>query len=399
MKKILMLAAVALMTAVSTLAQRIEVVDAEGNGIPLVSVTTEDGVFVGKTDLNGVLADVKGAQKVGLSHVAYKPQLVTVAELPSHQGEGQRWGPVRRVTMEEADFGLDEIVVKPKPYIVVEYYVRGFRYIGDSLRAYGAGIIPVAYDIRNGYKPKTRNVNSMGVYANKAPGWHLAEISNKTIEMCNHNKGSMTDKWVMTKKVQDTYGLTVAKDSASRMQNGARSDSAEAQPVLAEGKDGANRWLVTNPKGKIGQIVHNGGRSYATLDAGRMQRYQDEKQGNQKLMKMREEKDYAYEYATIYRLPGDDDGDTPDLARLVMSMHHWEFNSDKGRHRDIYYSYVVTHYYADEAEFKARSKELNQGHPYSNMTLEELQAYERQHNIPALSASQLTAIQTLKKHY
>jgi hypothetical protein len=130
-----------------------------------------------------------------------------------------------------------------------------------------------------------------------------------------------------------------------------------------------------------------------------MQRYQDEMQGNQRLMKMREERNYAYEYATIYRLSGDDDGDIPDLARLVMEMDHWEFNSDKGRHRDIYYAYVVTHYYADEAEFKARSKELNQGHPYSNMTLEELQAYERQHNIPALSASQLMAIQTLKKHY
>ena len=363
MKKILMLAAVAMMTSMSAIAQRIEVVDAEGNGIPLVSVTTEDGVFVGKTDQNGVLDDVKGAQKVGLSHVAYKPQLITVASL---QGG--------RVTMEDADFGLDEIVVKPKPYIVVEYYVRGFRYIGDSLRAYGAGIIPVAYDIRNGYKPKTRNVNSMGVYANKAPGWHLAEISNKTIEMCKRNNGSMTDKWVMSKKVQEEYGLSVTKD-------------------------GANRWQVTNPKGKVGQIVHNGGRSYATLDAGRMQRYQDELRSNQRLLKMRKEKDYAYEYVTIYRLPGDDDGDIPDLAQLVMEMDHWEFNSDKGRHRDIYYAYVVTHYYADEAEFKARSKELNQGHPYSNMTLEELQAYERQHNIPALSASQLTAIQMLKKHY
>ena len=61
MKKILMLVAVAMMTAMSAMAQRIEVVDAEGNGIPLVSVTTEDGVFVGKTDLNGVLDDVKGA--------------------------------------------------------------------------------------------------------------------------------------------------------------------------------------------------------------------------------------------------------------------------------------------------------------------------------------------------
>ena len=363
MRKFMIMVAVAMMTAISTQAQKIEVVDTDGNGIHLVSVMTEDGVFIGKTDLNGVLADVKGAKKVTLSHVAYKPQQVTVTSL----ADG-------RVIMEDADYGLDEIVVKPKPYIVVEYYVRGFRYIGDSLRAYGAGIIPVAYDIRNGYKPKTRNVNSMGVYANKAPGWHLAEISNKTIEMCKRNNGSMTDKWVMAKKVQEEYGLSVTKD-------------------------GANRWIVTNPKGKVGQIVHNGGRSYATLDAGRMQRYQDELRSNQRLLKMREEKDYAYEYATIYRLPDDDDGDIPDLARLVMEMDHWELNSDKGRHRDIYYSYVVTHYYADEAEFKARSKELNQGHLYSDMTLEELQAYESEHNIPALDASQLRAIQTLKKHY
>ena len=319
-------------------------------------------MFIGKTDLNGVLDDVKGAKKVALSHVAYKPQLVTVAYLPSFGGTGRA-----RVTMEDADFGLDEIVVKPNPYICVEYYVRGFRYIGDSLRAYGAGIIPVAYDTRKDYKPKTRDVYSIGVFAKKAPGWHLAEISNKAEKMCKRNNGPMTEKWVMREKVKEVYGLSMTKD-------------------------GDNRWRVENPKGKVGQIVHNGDRSYATLDAARMQRYQDEKQGNNSLMKKREEKDYAYEYADIYRLPGDDDGDIPDLARLVMAMHHWEHNSSKGRERNIYYAYVVTHYYADEAEFKARSKELNQDYLYSNMTLEKLQTYEREHNIPALDAAQLKVI-------
>ena len=362
MKKILIMVAFAMMTAICAQAQKIEVVDADGNGIPLVSVTTEDGVFIGKTDMNGVLADVKGAQKVGLSHVAFKPQLVTVASLTGG-----------RVTMEDADFGLDDIVVKPKPFIIVEYYFRGFRYIGDSLRAYGAGIMPVAYEIRKDYKPKTRSLSSMGVFANKATMWHAVEIESRAKEMCKHNRGPMTDKWVMREKVQEVYGLTVMKD-------------------------GDNRWRVENPKGKVGQIVHNGGRSYATLDAGRMQRNQDEVQGNERLMKKRQEKDYAYEYATIYRLPDDEDDGTPDLARLVMAMHHWELNSSKGRERDIYYSYVVTHYYADEAEFKARCKELNQGRQ-SDMTLEELQAYEREHNIPALDAAQLSAIKTLKKHY
>jgi hypothetical protein len=362
MRKTIILVAVAMMTAISAKAQKVEVVDANGNGIPLVSVTTEDGVFIGKTDLNGVLADVKGAQKVGLSHVAYKPQLVTVASL----AEG-------RVTMEDADFGLDEIVVTPKPYIIVEYYFRGFRYIGDSLRAYGAGIMPVAYEISKKYKPKTRYMSSNGTFANKATIWHSAEIGNKTTAIAKHVVRPMTEKWMMRDTVQQVYGLTVTKD-------------------------GDNRWRVDNPKGKVGQVVHDGGRTYTTLDAGRMQRYQDEKQGNKKLMKKRQEKDYAYEYADIYRLPGEDDGDIPDLARLVMTMHHWELNSGKGRQRDIYYAYVVTHYYADEAEFKARCKELNKGRA-SNMTLEELQAYEREYNIPALEASQLRAIQALKKHF
>ena len=369
MKKILAMVAVVLMTALCVRAQKIEVVDAEGNGIALVNVTTEDGVYIGKTDLNGVLADVKGAARVAVSHVAYKPQLVTVASLPSLGGtEG-----ARRITMEDADFGLAEIVVKPKPYIIVEYYYRGFRYIGDSLRAYGAGIMPVAYEISKKYKPKTRTVHSSGTFANKAVIWHSVEIELKTKEIAKHNHGPMTEKWMLRDTVQKVYGLTVTKD-------------------------GDNRWRVDNPKGKVGQVVHDGGRTYTTLDAARMQRYQDETQGNNSLMKRREEKDYAYEYADIYRLPGEDEGDIPDLARLEMAMHHWELNSNKGRQRDIYYVYVVNHYFADEAEFKARSKELNRGHS-SDMTLEELLDYERQHNIPALDATQLRAIEALRKKF
>lgn len=41
------------------MAQKIEVVDADGHGIPLVSVLTEDGTLIGTTDLSGALSDVK----------------------------------------------------------------------------------------------------------------------------------------------------------------------------------------------------------------------------------------------------------------------------------------------------------------------------------------------------
>ena len=93
MKKTLVMVVVAMMTAISAQAQKIEVVGADGHGIPLVSVLTEDGNLIGTTDLNGVLADVKGAAKVAVTHVAYKPQLVTVASLQNG-----------RITMEDVGY-------------------------------------------------------------------------------------------------------------------------------------------------------------------------------------------------------------------------------------------------------------------------------------------------------
>ncbi|MBR5035741.1 MAG: hypothetical protein IKX69_00950 [Prevotella sp.] len=72
MKKILMMVAVVLMTAITAQAQKIQIVDDDGNAIPLVSVMTENGIYIGTTDFDGVLADVKGASKVALTHVAYK---------------------------------------------------------------------------------------------------------------------------------------------------------------------------------------------------------------------------------------------------------------------------------------------------------------------------------------
>ena len=50
----------------------------------------------------------------------------------------------------------------------------------------------------------------------------------------------------------------------------------------------------------------------------------------------------------------------------------------------------------DEAEFKARSKELNKGYA-GDMPLEELAENERANNIPSLARTQLKAMQGLTK--
>lgn len=168
MKKILLMVAVAMMTAMSAQAQKIQIVDNDGNAIPLVSVMTENGNYIGTTDFDGVLNDVKGAAKVALTHVAYKPQLVTVASLQNG-----------RVTMEDLDYGLDEVVFKPKPYLYVEYYYRVFSYIGDSLRVYTAGILPMAHDIQNKYDGKVQGYWAFGGAANKALTWNTQDMEDK----------------------------------------------------------------------------------------------------------------------------------------------------------------------------------------------------------------------------
>jgi hypothetical protein len=355
MKKLLMMVAVTIMTVISAQAQKIQVVDDDGNGIPLVSVLTESGTFIGTTDLNGVLTDVNGATKVALTHVAFKPQLVNVASLQNG-----------RVTMESVDYGLDEVVVKPKPYVFIEYYFRGFSYIGDSLRTYAAGIIPVAYEIREHYKGKTRNVWSYGGAANKAVGWNVSGLKLKAEE--GAKKAAMPIETLVRKSKGfcDYYKLSMAQDG--------------------------NRWTVSNPEGVVGHFQHSDGLYRATLDGGKMQIYAGKVNG-EKRAKAKEEKNYDYQYTEVYRL--DDDGE-PQPFNIVMEMNHWEHDSSKGRDITIIYLYAAEHSYMDEAEFKSRSKELNKGLS-GNMTLDELQAYERQHNIPALAPEQEMAIRALTK--
>jgi hypothetical protein len=359
MKRTIAMVFVTLMMSISAHAQKIQVLDSDGNAIPLVSVLTEDGVLIGTTDINGTLANVKGAAKVALTHLAYKPQLVSVASLTDG-----------RVTMESVDYGLAEVVVKPKPYLYTEYYYRAFFYIGDSLRAYGGGIVPVAYEVKNNYKAKIRFVSSRGAFANKAPRWHGSSMENQVENSIKNTSHQPFEKWHKLDKAQEEYRFTMVSA-------------------------GPDRWCVEIPTNEVvGQVIHSGNLSRTTIDASRVQMYADEVHGREKRLKKNQEDNYQYKYVSIYQL--DDGDDTPDITRHVMTMNQWERDIDKGREIKIYYIYTTGHSYMDEAEYKARCKELNEGHA-CDMTLAELQKYERDHNIPDFSPEQLQAIKRLKK--
>lgn len=360
MKKILLTVAVAMMTTISAQAQKIQIVDNDGNAIPLVSVLNEDGTYIGTTGMDGVLADVKGAARVAVTHVAYKPQLVTMAELPSL--EGTPGG--RRIMMEDIDYGIDEVVVKPKPYLYVEYYYRAFSYIGDSLRVYTAGILPIAHDIQNKYNGKTHGYWAFGGAANKALTWNTQDMEDNVQEWAEH-VAMPVERWLPN---HQKYETSIEQEDETH-------------------------FVVRNPEEVVGHIVYSDGLSYTTLDVDRMRIYGERINGNAKVAKDMEDRDYTYRYTEVFRL--DEDGKVQP-EDFVMAQAHIEYNKKDGRKINVSYLYAVDKGYMDKDEVKVRGKEISKGRK-GDMTLDELAEYERAHNIPALSPEQQKAILTLTK--
>ena len=348
--------AVCLMTAISVKAQRIVVVDAEGDPIPLVTVLTEDGNIIGTTNLDGVLNDIKGAERLLITHVAYKPQLVTVSLLKDG-----------KVTLEDQDFGLKEITVTPKPYVYVETYYRAYAFINDSLRYYHAGIMPNAYDAQ---KKKT----------------HMGNTDNCSGYFCPSFGASIT------------WGARVSEHKAGQARNCIAQDlinngkSAKKYHITAEAA-GKDRWLMKNAEGTVGKVEREKGTINLTMDASKAQMYANKVNGQERLLKRREEKNYEYQFTEIFNCDEDGKSNTEDM---VMYSHHWQWDGGKGRMKFIIETYAVDRSYMNAKEFGAKKKELKKTYR-AVMPLSKLEEYEQSHGIPALSPTLRQAVLKLKK--
>ncbi len=354
MRKILLMAAVALMTAMNAQAQKIKVVDNDGNAIPLVSVMTEDGVLIGTTGMDGVLADVKGARKVALTHVAYKPQLVIVASL---QGG--------RITLEDIGYDLDEIVVKPKPYIYVEVFYRVYVYRNDSLCYFLSGIMPNAYDIQKKKIEHGSYNQAKSEFCEKMGAAVTWAVRAERFEAGIAGTGNLQS---MEKRLKDKYFVTATVDSP-------------------------DHTTYSNPEDVIGQLVRTSGQKRMTLDAGKMQMYANKAKGETKMLKKREEKGYEYQFTTIY----DDDTEPKHaIENYMMELNHWEYNDKKSHVKFFIENYATDHYYMDKQEWKDKKKSMKEDYS-PMMKLDQLDAYATSHNIPALSPAARQAIGKLRQ--
>ena len=326
--------------------QTIQVVDENGHGIGLASVTDGNGVLIGLTDINGVLADVKGNRTVAITHVAYKPKTVTVASLPDG-----------RVTMEVNNFGLNELVVTPKPLLYTELYYRFYAYVDDSLRTFVAGIVPYTWNFQ-----KKKQTAKFSAYT--CAVFNLKDVS-----------------WWKVRSESMVEGALRSNPAEKLISDGTWKKKLFIEQVPL----GENRWVIVNPVDTVGTLVRANGLSTFTVDGAKVQMYVNEQLGQTKMLKRRQDKNYAYEYVEVFRI--NDDGEVG-REDYVMSLNHWEHDGSKGRETYIVEAWVTDRGYMTDEQFKQKRKDLdamNTKQAWNHMPIEVLEAYERQHNIPAIT--------------
>ena len=173
--------------------------------------------------------------------------------------------------MEDIDYGLDEIVVKPKPYIYVEVFYRVYVYRNDSLCYFLSGIMPNAYDIKKKKMERGSYYQAVAEHCNK-----MGAGSTWFVRSQRHGAGTATpmDLPDMEKKMKNKYFVTATVDNP-------------------------NHSTYRNPEGVVGQLVRTGGQLRMTLDAGKAQMYANKAKGQTSVLKLREKKGYEYQFTLI----------------------------------------------------------------------------------------------------
>lgn len=333
------------MTVCSVSAQSLHVVDKAGQPVPYATIVGDDGTFIGTTDMDGRLGDVKGARVVSVSHLAYKPTRVTTA------------GGVR-VVLDDADFGLPEITVTKKPLVYVQTYYR-MLYIDDDpdtpICYYRSGVLNNSYDrktMKTAIDEDHLSVCNIGVFKtmlNTALGHYIKRLAG-----------------LKTGKVEDNMKKSYKEIG------------------LAFTPDGPGRQLITDKFGTVGLVTDNQGERRYSYEKQKLTNHLIQAKGSEKKKakaekrgerkKNRKDQDFI-----VYRI--DEQGNyLPE--DYVMSQAATSYDSGKeGYHVNILLQVFTTdRAYVDKDELKQMKKDNKM-----NMTYQNLLEFERAHKIPALS--------------
>lgn len=356
MKKYLLCLAACLI-AIGAKAQKIEVVDTDGNGIPYASILTPDADYIGVTNLEGILSDAKGAKDITVSHVAFKTKRVKLD------------GKDVRITLEEADFSLEEITVEPKPFIYVQTYYRLYIHNEeDGIIYYRAGLTDNCYD------PKKKVVT--------AKTSHISKAKMAIIKAIVGMLGSALDELsqIKAEKVEDRIlkkgklmGMTITDVAPGKKRI---DDKWGTLGYITDDKDSGLR--------RFSYDFHKLFMHY--MEAKGMDKELAKKKKRDEKKKNRTETDYS-----VYQI--DENGNYgPEDFVMMEDLTNYDVEEDGKTVHSIngMQVYTIERAYVTKEELKLRKKQNKM-----KMTLQNIKQFEQQHNIPPLPASVQKAIDEL----
>ena len=348
MKQIFMMVAVAIMTAINAQAQRIQTVDKDGLPVPYASIIGEDSHIIGTTDLDGVLNDVKGAEVVSITHVAYKSKKVKV-------GQGGR------ITLEDADFDLPEITVTKKPLVYVQTYYRIITQKDDPevpIYYYRAGIL------NNSYDKKTKKLS----------------VDEDHLSVCNIGIFKTLLNTALNKTIKSMAGLKM-----STVEN--RMKKKYSEIGLTFSPDGPGKQRITDKFGTVGSVTDNQGKGERrySYDSHQLSRHKILVTGSDKKKaktdkrddRKKNRKDLDY---TIYRI--DEKGNySPEDFVMTQVATSYDDETGKDHTNIILQVFTVERAYVTKDELKQIKKDNKMKMTYQNII-----QFERSHHIPAVTA-------------
>ena len=351
MKKLLLLAVTLMWTMVAS-AQKLEIVDKDGNAVPYASVMTVDATLVGVTGMDGTIADIGGAKTVVISHVAYQPKTVAVGT------EGLK------VTLDDADFNLPEITVTKKDYTYLQVYYRVVIVNKDGVLYYRSGIMDNFLNEKNGKQESSKQ--------------HITMAKSGTMKVLfNLLIGDKID----AKAQIHPEPLEVSMPEKLKIQGLRFVDASEGKKNIVDNY------------GTVGSVIDRDGQRRFTIDACQISLNRLKAQGKTKKLEKRLQQDseMGNRVNSSYRAYAIDESGHYRPEDYLMEQNMLTFDDKKNGHVLIVMDFFATDRGYLSKEQVKQTKRDNK----VKLSYDYLQQFERQHAIPALATEVLARMQEL----
>lgn len=348
MFKRIVLTTMMLVSAVLMQAQRLQVIDSDGNPIAYVCVTNERGALVGSTDTEGWLEDAKGNAVLNLSHIAFEDMTIRLADVVDG-----------RVVMKDVDFNLPDIEVKPKELAYVQTYYRLIYFDDDGPIYYRGGVIDNTYEFA---KEKTQSkTRSLSRGENGLIRFLISTLVGRYIDRLGQIQKESTYQRLL--RYQTEGKLSIAEDVAGRQ---IVSDTVsvlgyfDTDTIARQRTTSFNMWAYSD-------------HVKATKEAAKAAA--KGKQPKEKKDKSMTE-DLYYE---VYRIDSEGRSRIDDFVmRQLQVIGQRESNGNQ--FMILLQAYTTDRDYVDKKEYKQLRKDNK-----VDMEIRELKQFEQAHNIPALA--------------